>query len=154
MAKRGDLSDPISRRTLEDLSPGFFPPALANVFFPLAFRHSRPPSAAMDFANYASQPSQDYSLYGLPTPDHQPQSNGDDALRDPFTLVWCFPHVVPYDRSLSKSHVSHGESRIPIISTFPAWTPRSVLTPPHPLCRRHLIRRRTPLASTRFPVMR
>lgn len=61
----------------------------------------------MDFANYAGQPSQDYSLYGLPTPDHPPQSNGDDALRDPFTLVRALPHVVPYDRFLSKLHASY-----------------------------------------------
>jgi hypothetical protein len=40
----------------------------------------------MDYSNYAGHPSQPYSLYGLPTPDQQPQSRSDDALRDPFTL--------------------------------------------------------------------
>ncbi|KAJ6131569.1 hypothetical protein N7523_001275 [Penicillium sp. IBT 18751x] len=40
----------------------------------------------MDYTHYAAQQSQPYSLYGLPTPDQQPQSQNDDALRDPFTL--------------------------------------------------------------------
>lgn len=40
----------------------------------------------MDYSNYASQQSQPYSMYGLPTPDHQPQTH-DDTLRDPFSLV-------------------------------------------------------------------
>ncbi|KAJ5684286.1 uncharacterized protein N7477_000631 [Penicillium maclennaniae] len=40
----------------------------------------------MDYSHYAGHQSQPYSLYGLPTPDQQPQSHNDDALRDPFTL--------------------------------------------------------------------
>ncbi|KAJ5132319.1 hypothetical protein N7448_006477 [Penicillium atrosanguineum] len=40
----------------------------------------------MDYSNYAGHQSQPYSLYGLPTPDQQPQSQSDDTLRDPFTL--------------------------------------------------------------------
>jgi hypothetical protein len=41
----------------------------------------------MDYNNYSGHQSQPYSLYGLPTPDQQPQAHSDDALRDPFSLV-------------------------------------------------------------------
>lgn len=48
----------------------------------------------MDYSNYASQQSQPYSMYGLPTPDHQPQPHNDDALRDPFSLVRHLPYLI------------------------------------------------------------
>lgn len=56
----------------------------------------------MDYSNFAGQQSQPYSLYGLPTPDHQPQSHNDDALRDPFSLVWLTSPSTPYNGLLFK----------------------------------------------------
>ncbi|KAJ5103783.1 hypothetical protein N7532_004312 [Penicillium argentinense] len=40
----------------------------------------------MDYNNYSGHQSQPYSLYGLPTPDQQPQPPSDDALGNPFSL--------------------------------------------------------------------
>ncbi|CAI7585192.1 unnamed protein product [Penicillium pancosmium] len=40
----------------------------------------------MDYSNYPDNQSQPFSLYGLPTPDQQPQPPSDNGLRDPFSL--------------------------------------------------------------------
>lgn len=45
----------------------------------------------MDYSNYPDNQSQPFSLYGLPTPDQQPQPPSDNGLRDPFSLVRYIP---------------------------------------------------------------
>lgn len=106
----------------------------------------------MDYSNYANQQSQPYSLYGLPTPDQQPQPHNDDALRDPFSLV-----RLPFLRNtkLGDSPKLAGlltiPTRIPTTSTSPASTLLSTPTP-RPLSR-HRIRPQTPSPSTRFLAM-
>ncbi|KAJ5693081.1 hypothetical protein N7462_002504 [Penicillium macrosclerotiorum] len=41
----------------------------------------------MDYSNFAGHQSQSFStLYGLPTPDQQPQPQSDDGMRDAFSL--------------------------------------------------------------------
>ncbi|KAJ5174760.1 uncharacterized protein N7482_000637 [Penicillium canariense] len=50
----------------------------------------------MDYTNYAPHQSRPYStLYGLPTPDQQPQAQSDDALRDPFALNGAYGQYFP-----------------------------------------------------------
>ncbi|KAJ5239639.1 hypothetical protein N7468_004258 [Penicillium chermesinum] len=54
----------------------------------------------MDFSNFAEHQSQSFPLYGLPTPDHKPLQNPDEALRDPFALSSFNQYFPGYDSSL------------------------------------------------------
>ncbi|KAJ5198798.1 uncharacterized protein N7459_008643 [Penicillium hispanicum] len=56
----------------------------------------------MDYSNYGNQQPQSYSLYGLPTPDQQPQPqpSSDEALRDPFSLNTYNQYFPGFDPSL------------------------------------------------------
>lgn len=41
----------------------------------------------MDYSYYTGPRPQPFSLYGLPTPDQQPQTQTDEAFADSFSLV-------------------------------------------------------------------
>ena len=41
----------------------------------------------MDYSYYTGPRPQPFSLYGLPTPDQQPQTQTDEAFADSFPLV-------------------------------------------------------------------